>query len=167
MEERLKSHYESLARAIRFTRTADTKAAPVLGLQVALLGTMAARFDRLLLIIEEPWSAGTIILIVLIILYGFNLTIVIALAAWVYIPMNPRTGKSLIYFEHIASLEYEDFRSQATDMSEKVIEEHLIDQIYRVSKIASLKMRRVRWAFLLSIPTLVLWTILLGWGTVG
>ena len=42
MEERLKSHYESLARAIRFVRAADTKAAPVLGLQIALVGTLAA-----------------------------------------------------------------------------------------------------------------------------
>ena len=47
MEERLTSHYESLSRVIRFTRTADRKAAPVLALQVALLGALATRFDRL------------------------------------------------------------------------------------------------------------------------
>ena len=46
-KERLRSHYESLSRVIRFTRWADTKAAPVLALQVALVGTLAARSDRL------------------------------------------------------------------------------------------------------------------------
>ena len=45
LEERLRSHYESLSRAIRFTRTADAKAAPVLALQVALLGALATRFE--------------------------------------------------------------------------------------------------------------------------
>ena len=47
MEERLRSHYESLSRVIRFTRTADAKAAPVLALQIALLGTLATRSEEL------------------------------------------------------------------------------------------------------------------------
>ena len=47
MEERTKSHYESLTRAIGFTRSADRKAAPVLALQIALAGTMAARLENL------------------------------------------------------------------------------------------------------------------------
>ena len=167
MEERLKSHYESLTRVIRFVRTADTKAAPVLGLQIALLGALAARFDKLLAIIQEPWNAGTIALLILMMLYVLNLIAVVLLAALVYIPMNPKTGKSLIYFEDIAFLEYEDFKSQAKGMSEDVIEEQLVDQVHRVSKIASLKMGRVRWAFLLSMPALALWAALLAWGTVG
>ena len=63
MEERLRSHYESLSRVIRFTRTADTKAAPVLALQVALLGGLTTRFEDLYAIIgpdpgtqSEGWS---------------------------------------------------------------------------------------------------------------
>ena len=52
-------------------------------------------------------------------------------------------------------------------MSIEVIEGHLLDQIHRVSKIASLKMRRVRWAFLLSAPAGALWIVLLAWGTMG
>ena len=47
LEERLRSHYESLSRVIRFTRTADAKAAPVLALQVALLGALATRSEEL------------------------------------------------------------------------------------------------------------------------
>ncbi len=167
MEERLKSHYESLTRAIRFVRAADTKAAPVLGLQIALVGTLAARSDKLLNIVMESWDIESAVLVTLIVLYSIFLVAVVAFAALVYVPMNPRTGKSLIYFEDIASMDYEHFESRAKDMSTAAIESHLLDQIHRVSKIASVKMWRVRCAFILSAPASVLWTVLLAWGTMG
>ena len=114
MEERLKSHYESLTRVIRFVRAADTKAAPVLGLQIALVGTLAARSDRLLtIIVEEPRDVESIILVTLIVLYSFLLVAVVGFAALVYVPINPRTGESLIYFEDIAAMDYELFESRA------------------------------------------------------
>ena len=57
-EDRLRSHYESLSRAIGFTRAADAKAGPILALQVALAGTLAARMDKLWLILTgEPFGA--------------------------------------------------------------------------------------------------------------
>ena len=169
MEERLKSHYESLTRVIRFVRAADAKAAPVLALQIALVGTLAARFDRLeTILVKEPCDVESIILIAVILLYSLLLVAVVAFAALVYIPINPRTGESFIYFEDIASsMDYELFESRAKGMSEDVIESQLLDQIHRVSKIASVKMRRVRWAFLLSAPASALWLVLLAWGTMG
>ena len=168
MEERLRSHYESLTRVIRFVRAADAKAAPVLGLQVALVGTLAARSDRLqAILVKEPSDIESIALIAVILLYSLLLVTVVAFAALVYVPINPRTGESFIYFEDIASMDYELFESRAKGMSEDVIESQLLDQIHRVSKIASVKMRRVRWAFLLSAPASVLWLMLLAWGTVG
>ena len=45
-------------------------------------------------------------------------------------------------------------------------EGQLIEQIHEVSKIASVKMRRVRRAFLLSAPATALWLVLLVWGTI-
>ena len=168
MEERLKSHYESLTRVIRFVRAADTKAAPVLGLQIALVGTLAARADRLLtIIVEEPRDVESFILVTLIVLYSFLLVAVVGFAALVYLPVNPRTGESLIYFEDIAAMDYEFFESRAKGMCVEVIESQLLDQIHRVSKIASVKMHRVRWAFLLSAPASALWIVLLAWGTMG
>ena len=168
MEERLKSHYESLTRVIGFVRAADTKAAPVLGLQIALVGTLAARSDRLqTILIKEPCDVESIVLIAVIVLYSLLLVAVVAFAALVYIPINPRTGESFIYFEDIASMDYEIFESRAKGMTTELIESHLLDQIHRVSKIASVKMRRVRWAFLLSAPASTLWLVLLAWGTIG
>ena len=167
LEERLRSHYESLARVIRFVRTADTKAAPVLGLQIALVGTLAARFEKIRpILIADHWYAERIALVAVTVLYLFFLITIVVLAARVYMPMNPRTGKSVIYFEDIAAMKYESFEAQSKEMGLDAIECQLLDQIHRVSRIASLKMSRVRRAFLLSGPSSTLWLALLVWGSV-
>ncbi len=166
MEERLRSHYESLARAIGFTRTVDNKAAPALALQVALVGTIAARFERLAPIIgKEPWGAESIALVLVLVLYAILVVGVVAFAASVYLPRTPRTVGSLIYFEDVAAMPLELFREQAISTDAKTIEHQLLDQIHAVSCIASAKMRRVRQAYYLSLPSIVLWAILLGWGS--
>ena len=41
----------------------------------------------------------------------------IGLAAWVYMPMNAKTGESLFFFEDIAAMEWEDFQSAARNVS--------------------------------------------------
>ena len=167
MEERLRSHYESLARVIRFTRTADAKAAPLLALQVALVGTLAARFEKLFGIVwHGPWDVERGVVIALVALYFCFLATVVWLAARVYMPANPNTGKSLIFFEDVASLGFESFETRARNMNSDCIERQLIDQVHRVSKITSVKMRRVRRAFWCSLPASLLWLILLGWGSI-
>ena len=167
MEERLKSHYESLSRAIGFTKAADAKAGPVLALQVALAGTLAARIAGLWVILSEPpFGAEGIAVAVLLGLYVVLLVGSMAFAASVYIPRNPRTGRSLIYFEDIAGMPFEDFEERAMGMDADAIERQLIDQVYAVSGIASTKMHRVRWAYLAGGPSVVLWVLLLAWGSV-
>ena len=164
MEERLRSHYESLSRVIRFTRAADAKAAPVLALQVALLGALATRSEELYhMTASGPWNAESAAVIGLTIIYGFLLAIVIGLAAWVYMPMNAKTGESFIFFEDIAAMEWGDFQSAARNMSHDLVERQLIHQIYVVSRVASAKMRRVRWAIILSLPSIAAWLALLMW----
>ena len=166
-EGRLRSHYESLSRAVGFTRAADAKAAPVLALQIALLGAMATRFAELeALAATGPWDAERMTFIGVATVYVHLLSVVITLAALVYLPMNPRTDRSLIFFEDIAALEFEDFRSKAVNQSDEQIECQLLDQIYRVSRVASVKMRRVRCAILMSLPGLVFWAVLLTWSYV-
>ena len=167
MEERLRSHYESLSRVIWFTRTADAKAAPLLALQVALVGTLAARFENLFAIIwHDPWDIEQGVIIALAVAYLLSLAVVVWLAVRVYMPTNPSTGKSLIFFEDVASIGLEPFETQARNMSADLIERQLIDQVHRVSIIASAKMHRVRWAFWFSLPATLLWLVLLGWGSV-
>ena len=166
MEERLKSHYESLSRVISFTRTADTKAAPVLALQVALMGALATRVDKLVSIVgNSHCDAEKVALIMVLVAYVLSLIGTIWMAAAVYMPRNPKTGRSLIFFEDIAAMNYSSFETAAKDMPSDIIEQQLIDQIYRVSRVASVKMKRVSWAIWISLPTIVFGLTLLAWSS--
>ena len=167
MEERLRSHYESLSRAIAFTRSADTKATPLLALQIALSGTLASRFDVLLgSLLHGTSDFQQVVLVTLLTVYVVCLMLVIILGTMVYIPASPRTGKSLIFFEDIKALSFESFHRQSTALNADEIEKQLLDQIHRVSTIASVKMQRVRQAFWITMPSLLSWAILLAWGSV-
>ena len=152
---------------IRFTRTADAKAAPVLALQVALLGGLTTRFEDLYDIAASgPWDTERGLVIGLTAIYALLLSAVILLAAMVYMPMKARTNRSLILFEDIAAMEFQEFQSKARNMSKSLIEHQLLDQVHRVSKVASTKIRRVRWAIVLSLPAIALWLVLLAWSSV-
>ena len=164
-DERLKSHYESLSRVIRFTRMADTKAAPILALQVALAGTLAARLDNLAFIFTgNTWDTERILISVVLVCYGLLALAIVVIAARVYMPRSPRTCKSLIFFEDIAVMDFKSFEKKAKAVSIDDIEYHLLDQIHRVSQVASAKMGKVRCALWLSVPSVILWIILLACG---
>ena len=166
-DERLRSHYHSLDRAIGFTKAADAKAGPLLGLQVALAGVLATQWGGLQdTLLAGPWCLERVLLAVVACLYVGILAAAVSLAMLVYIPVNPRTGKSLIYFEDVAAQDSASFQAQGKTMSPAVIEHQLLDQIHRVSVIASLKMGRVRWAFRLSAASSALWLVLLAWASV-
>lgn len=168
MEERFRSHYESLSRAIALAAAADYKAAPILAVQVALAGTLAARSDKLTSILtSQPLDAEGTAFMILIVAYALFLIVDIMATGWVYVPRTPRTGKSLIYFEDIGPMSIEDFSEQAGRMEPNLIETQLLEQIHSVSKIASQKMRRVWCAYVLSAPTIILWVVLVAWGSVS
>ena len=166
MEERLKSHYESLQRAIGFTRTADRKAAPVIALQVALAGVLAARMESLApILVQCHWDAERIVLVCVASLYGISTIASVAIAVCVYIPVYPKADGSLIYFKDIAAMRYQQFEELSMQMTPEEIERQLLAQIHRVSKIASRKMRRVSWAFVSGAISGVSGIALLGWGS--
>ena len=136
----------------------------MLALQVALLGALATRLAELYSIMASgPWDLERATAIALTTIYVFLLAIVIGLAAWVYMPMNAKTGDSLIFFEDIAAMEWEAFQSAARNMSHDLIERQLLHQIYVVAGVASVKMRRVRWAISMSLPAILAWLALLAW----
>ena len=132
-----------------------------------LTGVLATQWDRLQgLLLDAPWCLERLAFIVVTALHAGLLAAAVFLALRVYMPVSPRTGKSLIYFEDIAALDFALFQAQASEMRPAVIEHQLLDQIYRVSAIASLKMARVRWAFRLSVASSALWLVLLAWASV-
>ncbi len=170
MEERLKTHHESLSRLVEFTKSADHKAAPILAVHIALGGTLAARFENLLARMGElPCDIASILLFVVVLLYvGFTLTS-FWVAARVFFPItSPPSGHgdSLIYFEDIQAMSLEHFMDRATQMDADENERQLLQQIHAVSHVVSTKMNRVKWAFRLSIPSVILWAVLIAWGNV-
>lgn len=166
MEDRLRSHYESLTRTIRFVRYADTKAAPVLGVQLALLGTLAARLESLqVAFIVNQSSSARVFILLSVVLYLACLSVAIAFAALVYVPVYPRTRRSVVFFEDIASMTYDEFRTRSKELTPDAIEDQLLDQVFRVSRIASVKMGRVTWAFIFTVPTIILWVFILAWSS--
>lgn len=168
MEQRLKSHYESLARVVWFTRMADFKAAPIIALQAALIGALATRADELWAIVKEyewGWERGSVI--GLLVIYGASFLAAVLLAGLVYMPRNPKTGKGiLIYFEDISNMKFEQFAAQARQMRPETIERQLLQQIHAVSKVASTKMRWVGLAIWASGLSLLLWVALMALGNI-
>ena len=149
METRLQSHYESLARVIRFTRMADTKAGAVLALQFVLAGALATRLlDQLApAIAKDPVGVVGITVTVVGLAYILSALAAVVLAVLVYAPATPKTGQSLIYFEDVAGMDCQQFIAAAKAMDAAEIERQLLEQIHRVSRIAHDKMRWVRYAF--------------------
>lgn len=168
MEQRLKSHYESLARAIEFTRMADAKAGPLLAAHVLMAGARATRFNNLGVIVTgDNGVIQQIALIAVLTLYAALLVASWIKAACVFIPSTPKTGQSLIYFEDIGAMSLEQFAEASRQLNAGAIENQLLQQIHAVSRIASGKMRRVRWAFWLSIAAVVVWIVLMVWGSIA
>lgn len=162
LEERLRSHYESLSRVIEFTRMADAKAGPVLLVQLALAGTLVARFEGMLPeVVSGVWDLGCVALVAGMFCYALLFVATVGIAALVYSPTSPKAKHSLIYFEDIASSDVETFKRLSLATSTEEIERQLLDQIHRVSQIASAKMSRVRLAIGLSVPSVCLWVTLL------
>ena len=163
----MQSHYESLSRVIRFTRMADTKAGSALALQFLLLGALVTQSESLFsMVAGGAWDLGHLALIAVMLVYALFLLLAVGLGVSVYIPAAPKTGKSLIYFEDIAALKYDDFKENAQNMDDDTIEEQLISQIYQVSQIVSRKMRLVRVAFWSSAVSTLLGISLLTWASI-
>ena len=157
METRLHSHYESLARVIRFTRMADTKAGAVLALQFVLAGVLATRLlDQVApAIAKDPVGAVGIAVTLVGLAYILSALAAVGSAVLVYAPTTPKTGQSLIYFEDVAGMDCQQFIAAARAMDAAEIECQLLDQVYRVSCIARAKMRLVHRAFGLSMASVL------------
>ena len=87
------------------------------------------------IIVGSSCDVERVALVVVLVSFVASLLIAGGLAASVYMPRNPRTGKSNIFFEDIAAMAFPEFESAARNMSNDVIERQLIDQIYRVSRV--------------------------------
>lgn len=169
MEERLRTHHESLSRLVEFTKSADYKAAPILAVHIALGGALTARFENLLACMDGfPSDPASSLLVALTVLYVGFILVSFWMAAKVFFPITdlPRGhSDSLVYFEDIQAMSPETFTERATQMDTDEIERQLLQQIHAVSHVVSTKMARVKWAFRMSIPAVILCVTLIAWGS--
>ena len=88
----------------------------------------------LFVIVGGSGDAGRAALIIVPGAFIVSLFTAFRLAAAVYVPRNPKAGKSNVFFEDIAAMEYTDFETAARNMSSDVIERQLVDRICRISQ---------------------------------
>lgn len=119
-----------------------------------------------LILAEPPFGAGVRAVVAVLVGYSILLIASMASAAWVYILTNPRNGRSLIFFEDISAMPFENFEERAGRMDAVEIERQLIDRIHVVSGIASKRMRLVGWSCWAGAPSVLLWVILIAWASV-
>ena len=176
MENRLQSHYETLSRVIRLIQAAEATAGVVLFVQFVMAGVLAILLlDQLdPAITKDPVGTAGIAVTLVGMTYILSALAAVGLVVWVYVPAvsvvrvyppaTTKTDRSLIYFTDIAELGFQKFIVAARGMDAAEIEPQIQELIYRVSRIASGKMRRVRYAFLLSGVSIITGIILLVWG---
>ena len=98
----------------------------------------------------------------LMVLLDLLLIVAVVSAANVYFSRNPRTSVSLADYEAISMMPSESFREQGEAEVLEVVGGQLLHQIRVASILASVKMRRVRWAYFLNVPSVALWVVLSG-----
>ena len=162
IEERLKSHYELLSRTIDFTKAADAKAAPMVALHIAFIGALTFRSGQLFrILVQCSWDLERISLVIVVFLYICSSLCAIAFAGLVFFPRTPRKENSLIYFEDIATMNFDTFQYQSKGLDPATIEKELLQQIFEISRIVSKKMYLVKWALIISIFSVLSWVYLM------
>lgn len=162
--ERNKVHATTLERVIAFTRVADAKAAPLIALQTALAGLLLGQTKQVVALCADTSRHLTPHFVAgLVGIYVFSAVASWIYAARVYVPLTPPAGGSLIYFEDIRAMARADFKARSASLGPTALEEALLDQIFRVSEIASRKFGWVRTSFQMGALAVFTWAVLLGW----
>lgn len=162
--ERNKVHTATLERVIGFTRVADAKAAPLIALQTTLAGLLLGQTKQIVALCADTSHAFSPYVVAgLVGIYVFSAVTSWIYAARVYVPLIPPAGGSLIYFEDIRAMARTDFKARSAGLGPTALEEALLDQIFRVSEIASRKFGWVRTSFQMGALAVLTWAVLLGW----
>jgi hypothetical protein len=157
LDDRLRSHYATYERVIGFTRVADVKAAPLLAFHSALIGVLVGESGSIVGTFEEASCSEEVGMAILIAIYAATTLASLTSAALVYLPVTPPANSSLVYFEDIKAMKSDEFVGRSKALDSEMIEDHLLDQIHRVSAIASKKFARIRVSMLLAAPAFAAW----------
>lgn len=163
---RIEHHTRTLDRNVRLTQMADAKAAPVLALQASLAAVAATQVNEIMTLFGDGrvLSAFSFLLLVVYVIGGAGGWMQ---AALVYLPRAPkpglraRHGTSIVYFDDIQAMSFDEFAERSRHMRATELEIDLLRQVHVVAGIAAEKMRRVQLAFMASGIALSGWIALI------
>lgn len=159
--DRIQMHSALLERTIELTQVADAKAAPLVGLEAVLAGTVVSQADRLGELLGDTGAPGFVPYLLAFAVFIVSAIASLFFAALVYLPRNRRSHGSVLYFEDIAAMSLDEFQSRSREQTDDDIEDLLLEQIHQVSQVASRKMLLVRWSFIWGFISILGWAAVL------
>ena len=154
-EELIKLSEQNLQRVIGWVAAIDTKANYILAIGLVLLGYCIHQVGLLVGCLSTMWNKGErlfpILLFVLTVAAVCVLLISLFYLVFVFKPdRKPHTGRSsLFFFENIAGLSPESFKSRMSSLTLSEVLEDLNDQTYNVSRVVQKKSdqleRSIKW----------------------
>jgi len=153
----------ALERITYLTQLADGKAAPLLALQATLAAVTVASADNFAGLFGGPALVAQTGAALLIGVYASSAAVVLALTLSVYFPVLSRGHGSVLFFEDVRHMPFEQYARQTRSLTENEVEDDLMNMIHASSAIASTKFHQLRWAYVLSAISLATWLPLMGW----
>jgi hypothetical protein len=149
-------------------RAADTKAGFISMLNVFLFGFIATNFETIRGLCASGKNPGTATLVATILtvsLYlAFTVASLVLVVTCVMSRFAERVPESRVFFGHIAkrySLEPAKYAKIVSHMTDSQWVEELGIQVAEVSSLALIKHRRIRWATLTTLASVMLWLLAL------
>lgn len=142
---------KTLERMLYWIAAADSKVAPVLGIDTAMLGVIAA-------IAPKPghWTLGAAVSAFLTVALVFASLVLLFLASF---PRTAGLKGSLVFFGGITERERSLYVAEITDLKGQQYCEDLAIQCYRNAEIAGLKYRYVRLAMTTLFAAIIPWML--------
>lgn len=129
---------KNLARQLDWIGRHDTKASVALGLATGMLGILASMGPK-----PSAWTPLVVVLMSpCVVLLGSSFL-------FVYLGNYPKTGgpKSLIFFETIAGLPIDEYKTAALSQSREDYLQDLLTQSHVVASIVARKFWALKWAY--------------------
>ena len=138
-----------LTRNIAWFSAADSKIAPILAIDTAMLGVLFA------LLAKNPISFSSSLIVpfisaVLLVLSILNLVVCT-------FPQLSGPKNSIIYFGGITEYTTEDYKSKINNISDLELMEEITEQCHRNAEIANSKFQRIRWAMIFLYISFLFW----------
>lgn len=140
---------KNLDRLLHWIGAADSKIAPILAIDTAMIGVLAALYSKLS--VSLGWCLWLVIPSVIVL--GLS---ILTLAIAVF-PRTKGPEGSTIYFGGIASCEFKTYKAKMCELHPEEYRDDLIAQCHRNAQIAAEKYKWVKRSMICLFPGIVFW----------